>query len=136
MRSRPNRRTAGFTLIELMIAVAVVAILAAIAYPNYTEHVRKGRRAEAKAAMGDAANRLERCFTRFNSYAAAECAGVGSGATENGYYALSISATARSFTLTATPQNAQADDACGAFTLTHTGVRGLSVTPPAGKVCW
>lgn len=61
-------RIHGFTLIELMIAVAVVAILAAIAYPSYIDHVRKARRADAKAALTEAAQKLEAYYARSASY--------------------------------------------------------------------
>lgn len=136
MRPMQRRSAAGFTLIELMIAVVVVAILAAVAYPNYSEQVRKSRRAEAKSLIGDAANRLERCYTRFNAYNAAGCEGIGSGTSEGGYYALSLQVTANSYTLTATPQGKQADDPCGAFSLSHTGVRGLGGSDTEGHECW
>jgi type IV pilus assembly protein PilE len=59
----------GFTLIELMIVVAVVAILAAVAFPAYTQYVEQTRRADAQSALLNAAQNLERCFTRNNSYA-------------------------------------------------------------------
>ena len=63
-----NGRTGGFTLIELMIAVAIIAILATIAYPSYRQQVLKSQRTEAKTALSDAAQRLERCYTQFNAY--------------------------------------------------------------------
>lgn len=131
-----SRRPAGFTLIELMITVAVVAILAAIAYPSYSEHVRKTRRAEGKALIAEAANRLERCYTRFNAFNAAGCEGVGATASEGGYYELSVATTASTFSLTATPQGPQAEDVCGNLTLSNTGVRGISGSPPEGYHCW
>ena len=133
------RRVAGFTLIELMIAVAIVAILAAIAYPSYEEQMRKGRRAEGKAALNEVSQRLERCFTRFNAYNAAGCTGVASMTSESGWYQVSASAmTATTYTLQAVPQRGQAtsDTRCGTLTLTHVGARGQSGTPPEGYRCW
>lgn len=138
MTSTP-RRVAGFTLIELMIAVAIVAILAAIAYPSYEEQMRKGRRAEGKAALNEVAQRLERCFTRFNAYNAAGCSGVADMTSESGWYQVSASAmTATTYTLQAVPQRGQAtsDTRCGTLTLTHVGARGQSGTPPEGYRCW
>ncbi len=65
-----QRRATGFTLIELMITVAVVGILAAIAYPAYTNQIAKGRRAECRAGLMQALQQQERYFTQFNTYAA------------------------------------------------------------------
>lgn len=137
--AQPGRvREHGFTLIELMIVVAVVAILAVIAYPSYEEHMIKTRRAEGRAAMLEAATRLERCFTRFNAYNHAVCAGVATVRSENGYYQVSASAiTATAFSLQALPQLAQVKDTkCGTLTLTSVGVRGQTATPPTGYRCW
>src|SRR5690554_7773304 len=62
----------GFTLLELMIVVAVVGILAAIAYPSYMDSVRKSNRADAKAALNDAAQQMQRCYTLNSSYSGCE----------------------------------------------------------------
>lgn len=130
-------RARGFSLIELMIVVAVIAILAAIAYPNYSEHVLKGRRAEGKATLAEAANRLERCFTRFNAYTNAACDDAASLVSEGGWYQISAVRGVTTYTLTAAPQGVQAiKDKCGSFTLTNTGVRGTSLVPPSGTYCW
>lgn len=64
-----RRRLAGFTLIELMIVVAVVGILAAVAYPAYTDQIRKGNRAEARAALMNLMQQQERFMTQRNTYA-------------------------------------------------------------------
>ena len=65
---RARRRLAGFTLMEVMIVVLIVGILAAVAYPNYTEHVQRGRRTEGKAALLKTQGALERFFTVNNTY--------------------------------------------------------------------
>ncbi len=63
-----TRRSAGFTLIELMIAVAVIGILASIAYPSYTRYVERSRVTDGQAKVMEIASRLERCYTVTNDY--------------------------------------------------------------------
>ncbi len=133
----------GFTLIELMIAVAIVGILAGIAYPSYVNHVKKSRRADATVALLGLANAMERRYTETNSYCNAAGAGgsdtCGDGGNSDSgspsiypaqspidgatkYYDLTIDdADGSSYTLIATPINAQAG--YGFLQLTHTGVR-------------
>lgn len=65
----PTRRNRGFTLIELMIVVTVIAVLAGIAYPSYTQYIRKGNRASAQAFLMDAAQRQQQYFLDNRAYA-------------------------------------------------------------------
>jgi type IV pilus assembly protein PilE len=115
----------GFTLIELMIVVAIVAILAAIAYPSYARYVEQARRADGKAALLDAAQRLERCYTQQNTYVGCTIAASSS----DGYYDLAFAAgspEANAFTITAIPQGAQANSPCGTYELQSDGTRDVS----------
>jgi len=134
-----SARIKGFTLIELMIAIAVVGILAALAFPSYQNYVLKSGRADAKAALYGVAQTLERCYTRFTAYNDGDCA-LGQGDTvmsENDKYEVTVTTLDRTeFELTAAPQDGQTKDTeCGDFTLDHRGEKGVSGT---GSVedCW
>jgi type IV pilus assembly protein PilE len=127
-------RNRGFTLIEVMIVVAIVAILAAIAFPSYARYVEQARRADAKAALLDAAQRLERCHTQFNAYNNAACATFPV-PSPDGHYEITVVRDAMTFELTATAQGVQANSPCGNFTITHLGER--DVTGSLGRDrCW
>lgn len=145
------RRQTGVTLLELMIVVAIVAILAMVAYPSYTEHIARGRRAEAKTALLRAAQALERFYTVHNCYpsSSADCGGattsaaalaaIGiaahSGDTPAGsFYTISVTTHAQDYLLTATPQGFR-DAKCGNFTLSQTGQKGISGTGTVAE-CW
>ena len=120
-------RQTGFTLIELMITVAIIAILATIAMPAYQEYVKRGHRAAAKSEMMDIANR-EQQFLFANRAYANKATLEGSGyklpaAVDTQYdYDITVNAgTPPTFTITFTPTGAQASD--GALTLTSEGVK-------------
>jgi type IV pilus assembly protein PilE len=136
-RARSRR---GFTLIELVIVVAVVALLAAVALPAYQDSVRKARRTEAKAALSEAAQMMERYMTEKGTYATARLGvdldppAVYRDRSENGYYSLTLESEAATYTLSATPQGSQSADECGTFTLTQRGERGVSAR--TAKECW
>lgn len=148
MRPISKRTRQGFTLIELMIVVGVVAILAAIAYPNYTEHVRRTKRADGKALLSRIAGEQERFFTARGRYtnqltvAKPNGLGFASNASENGCYTATVVTAADnlSYRLTATPTasgpcgNQAADSSCGSLTLNSLGVKGAS--GPEGASCW
>jgi type IV pilus assembly protein PilE len=134
----------GMSLIELMIVVAIVGILSAIAYPNYRQYVIRGNRTDAKTAMMQAAQGLEKCFTRFGRYNSDDCtaysdldaeAGVRS---PNGKYQLTLALVTDpevEFSIEAAPLDAQTSDTkCGTLSLDQTGRRGANGTDPT--TCW
>ena len=133
----------GFTLIELMITVAIVAILAGIAYPSYRESVGRSARAELKAALLENAQFLERNFTVANKYNQDSAGNAltlpATQSPKDGaakYTIAANSTTATDYTLTATRAGSMASDKCGDFTLTNTGVKGLAnATAPLAE-CW
>ena len=141
MHQIPNR-SQGFSLIELMIAVVIVGILAAIAIPMYSDYVTRSRRADGQATLMQVAQELERCYTQFSKYNDNSCSEVNSGVvsetSDQGFYGISASGgnlTESTFTLTATPQNEQADDTdCTALTLTHLGEQSATGDDPDS--CW
>lgn len=136
-----QRGGGGFTLIELMVTVAVVAILAAIAYPSYQEQVRKSRRAQAKADLVELTHILERYRTVNNTYADADDSGAffdQSPRDRAPFYAIALSNDgASTFTLTATPVagGSQERDRCGALSINQAGVKGETGSA-SYEECW
>lgn len=140
MTRHPQKVQLGFTLIELMIVVAIVGILSAVAYPSYTEYVRRGHRADARAGLLQAQQWLERAATATGAYPTTLPATLTWANDATKRYTISIGgpATTSSFTLTATPKGAQVGDKCGNFTVTHTGLRGAKGVTTGDIVteCW
>lgn len=134
--SKVPGQTRGFTLIELMIAVAILAIIMAIAYPSYQNQVRKSHRGDVQAEMMTLAHNLERCFTRTNAY---NTCGIAGGQSESERYNFQLDPhTASAYTITAVPQakGGQNKDKCASLSLDHRGVRGTSATGLSASDCW
>ena len=129
-----HRTACGFTLLELMITVLIVAILAAIAYPSYQSYLARAYRSEAYTALNHWANLQEQYFLDQRRYAG-DMTNLGAPAnpfvTDAGHYRVQAVATATGFTLTATALDNQLalDSACPTLTLSSDGVR-------APAECW
>lgn len=155
---RKGGRQTGFTLIELLVTVAIIGIIGAIAYPSYVNQVQKTRRSEAKMALTEIANRLEKFYSMCSTYPSAypagltaalptgECVPAGKGVahpatTEGGNYALTVTDLAGGTTnlaseykITATAQAAQANDTkCATLVLDSTGAKSAT---GGGTDCW
>lgn len=136
-----NPPSRGFSLVEMLIVLAMVAILGAVALPLYDAHMRRARRAEARAALLQAAHRLEREATATGAYPAGELP-VSLATAAGGQYRItrlppaSEEDGALRFSLRAIPLGAQARDECGTFTLNSTGERGLVDNRAPVAVCW
>lgn len=133
----------GFTLIEILVSIVIVALLAAIALPSYQNSVQKTRRSDAQAALTQTATLQEQRFFQTNSYSADvnELGGAaGTLLSPEGYYSITA-ATANGgaeFTLTATALGPQLDDSnCRTLTLRHTGLKASTDSASAASTdCW
>ncbi len=130
----------GFSLIELMVAIAIIGILSAVALPSYQNYVRQSNRSGAKNVLHENAQAMEQFYTENNRYdqdlggTAPTLPILQSPRTGAAQYNITINPlAANSFTLNATPVGSMAGDVCGVLTLTNTGVQGAG-----GNVadCW
>ncbi len=147
MQSHPNPRTklAGFTLIELMVTVGIVAILGTIAMSTYTKQVQKSRRTDARSAVLDLAGREEKLFSTTNAYSATPsdlgyaAVGVNFPVTVgSGYYQVTVAVPNPpvSYLITATPLGTQLNDtACASLSVDQLGSQASTGTDTASN-CW
>jgi type IV pilus assembly protein PilE len=157
-KTNKHRSTRGFTLIELMITVAIIGLLASIALPSYSSYVARARRADARAQLVQAAQFMQRFYAANDSYSTNRAGGsvissipanlqrspadgtavyqLNTSIAAAGTYA--VTATASDYTLTMAPISGgvAATDACGMFTLTSTGIRGVSGATKTRDECW
>jgi type IV pilus assembly protein PilE len=141
-----SKKSAGFTLVELLVAMVIASILAAIAIPAYSNYVRKSRRTDAKSALLDMASLEERYFSTSNTYSVSTTelgySGTWPITVGSSYYTIAAptvtaatTTAPATYTLVATAIGDQTKDApCQTFTLTSTGVQ--SATPDPTSTCW
>jgi len=135
-------RPGGFTLVEILVAIVIVAILAAIGYPIYTSYVRSSRRSAAITALQRAATAEEKYYASYNVYASSLASmNYSSNAVEvpsatEYWYTLSASLDASGgYVLKAAPNGTQTKDDCGTYQLTSTGAKSVTGTESESK-CW
>ena len=132
------KHSKGFSLIELMIVVAIIGILSSIAMGFFGDNVTASNRSEGRAELSATAASLEKCKSLYGAYNAGGCNVAATIATDTNYYSIDTTTrTATTYTLTANPVvgQPQASDAdCTSLTLTNTGVKGG--TGANAAECW
>lgn len=156
-----RRSSRGFTLIEIMITVAIIGILAAVAMPSYTSYIARAKRADARTQLLQAAQFMQRFYAANDSYSTDRGSNsvLGSGVgmpdnlrkspsdgtalyqlntsiTTSGNYTATVSASAYTLTMAPISGRNMASDPCGMFTLTSSGVRGVTGATKSRDECW
>lgn len=128
----------GFSLIELMVVVGIIAILASIALPAYNNYTFRARRVDGQRELQNLATAQERFYSTYNRYSGTlSDLGFASSTSQEGYYTLAVALGANNltYTATATATGAQSTDKCGNLTLTNAGVKGKTGNESNGR-CW
>ncbi len=136
LTGNPCNKPMGFTLIELMIVVLIIAVIGFIALPSYRDYVLRSSRAEGKAALMTIASKQEQYYLDNKTYTATIADLNVPTTTESGKYTMVIiAADATSYSLEAQPAGGQVDDTdCADLTLDSNGTKGAS--GPLGADCW
>ncbi|KNC67987.1 type IV pilin protein [Pseudoalteromonas ardens] len=136
---RTSNTVLGFTLVEMMITIAILGILASIAYPSYSEYVRRAARAEAAATLLDAANKQEQYFVDNREYASSLAALGLPTTTENDYFSLEIELgnDLNTFVIRASASGGPLEDdtECTTLTINNLNIRGSTGSFAADR-CW
>jgi type IV pilus assembly protein PilE len=128
--------SSGFTLIELLIALACVALLATLTWPSYQSLILRSQRVQARASLLQAAHWFERAASANGSYPLAADVPASVLQIEGQRYKMTVTSTAQSYTLSATPLGTQAADTCGTLTVNQLGVRGAQGASQTAAQCW
>jgi type IV pilus assembly protein PilE len=142
---RARSAARGFTLVEVIVVVAIIGILAAIAVPSYNEYVRRSQRAEARTVLLEAAQFMQRFYSANDRYDVARGGAAvalpaqlqkapASGAARYTISLPAVSTTA--YTLQATPTGSMARDKCGTFTITSVGRKDVKDATASAAECW
>lgn len=135
-----HRFKRGFTLIEVMIAVAIVAILTAVALPSYNEYILRSHRANARTALTAVAQWMERGATVNGQFPFPAAVPAGLLVVEGGRYTLAVAAATpgTTFTATATPMagTPQVSDKCGSLSIDQTGLKSVAGATLSAADCW
>lgn len=129
----------GFTLVELLIVIAIMGILAAIAYPSYNNYILKSRRSDAQSTLSFDQMALERCYAQNFSYAGCASLPAFPQTSPQGFYTINLSnVTATTYTLTAVPAGAQVKDTtCSTMSVNQANVKtAADGSGTAQTVCW
>jgi type IV pilus assembly protein PilE len=131
-----TRRQLGFTLIEVLVAMACVAVLVTVAWPSYQGLLERSQRAQARTALLQAAHWLERAASANGNYPASTDIPASVLQVEGQRYQIQVTSSPQSYALSATPIGTQNADACGTLTLNHLGVRGVQGGSQTAAQCW
>lgn len=128
----------GFSLVELLLTMAIVGVMAAVALPSYASYVSRARRVAGRSSLVQVAHWLERAATSSGRYPDAVDIPPGLLRTDGDHYRLIAVTTAITFQLEAVPQGPHAGDRCGTLTLLHSGERKTSnaTSDPTVDACW
>lgn len=126
----------GFTLIEMLIALACVALLASFAWPSYQSLILKSQRAQARASLLQAAHWLERAASANGSYPLTVDVPASVLQIDGQRYKMTVTSSAQSYTLSATPIGTQTTDPCGTLAVNHLGVRSVQGASQTAAQCW